>query len=116
MLTTGAIAALRLVGADDEEDIATVVVTYELTGPPVSVEVAYWESDDTQSEVQSVTLPWQIQVTKAGDNNYVSVTAMRAEASDEPLRCRISAAGATISQRDSLGSTVTCDGHIGEEE
>ncbi|MGV0838094.1 MmpS family transport accessory protein [Mycolicibacterium thermoresistibile] len=109
VLTTGAIAALLLVGADDEE-IATVIVTYELTGPPVSVEVTYWGSDDAR-ELDTVTLPWQIQVTKGGDNNYVSLSALRAETSDEALRCRIAVEGRTISEEESVGISVTCGGH-----
>ncbi|MGV0838092.1 MmpS family transport accessory protein [Mycolicibacterium thermoresistibile] len=116
VLTTGAIAALLLVGADDEEDIATVVVTYEVTGPPgTTVELTYWTSDNAQSEVQTVTLPWRTQVTKGGDNTYVSISVLRPERSDEPLGCRITADDVTISEDESVGISTSCGGQVGGE-
>lgn len=112
VLTVGTVTALVFIGGDDEEEVATVTVLYELTGPPVEVQMTYWTSDDARSEVQTVTLPWQTQVTKGGDNNYVSISAMRAERSDEPLGCRISVEGVTISERQAATSTITCGGRV----
>lgn len=103
--------AVITVAKDDQPQAVTV--TYEVTGPPGPVEVTYWGSDDNRSDPVTVNLPWRTQVIMRAENLYVSVSAERPDASDEPLTCRITADGKSVNDNKSISRFVSCSGRVG---
>jgi Mycobacterium membrane protein len=96
-----------------KDEPRAVTVTYEVTGPPGSVEVTYWGADGKRSNPVTVTLPWKTEVTMRGDDTYVSLSVERPKSSEEPAKCRITAGGKVIQENQAEGIFLSCTGHLG---
>jgi len=113
LLALGGYAVTR--GGPNSEP-QTISVTYEVTGSPGSVQIRYHDSEGHLSRPQTVSPPWQAQVlVREGSKQLVSVSGERADSSDEPLTCRITADGKSIDRKQSAGGFVFCGGYVGAD-
>jgi hypothetical protein len=109
-----AVAVVVVLRADEDSSAQGIAVTYEVTGPG-SARVDYWIEPGGRALPGVVKLPWKAEVAMHGENPFVSVSATRDGASEDPLRCRITANGTTVSEDESVSRSVGCDGYVGEK-